>query len=80
MQFGPVKHYKDHKLLKQIGMRIKELRKQKKMTQLELSYQADCELQQIKRMEGGKHNSTISSISKVIQALDSTIQEFFNFD
>lgn len=50
------------------------------MTQLELSYQADCELQQIKRMEGGKHNSTISSISKVIQALDSTIQEFFNFD
>lgn len=60
---------KNRILIKAIGKRIKELRKEKGLSQEDLSYEADIPLSQIGRIERGETNPTISTLYVIAKAL-----------
>jgi len=61
-----------------IGIRIKELREQKDMSQKDLAYSADLDRSYIASVENGQRNISIVNIEKVSTALGVTLKEFFN--
>ncbi|MFN0048811.1 MAG: helix-turn-helix domain-containing protein [Cytophagales bacterium] len=61
-----------------IGLRIKELREKKEMSQKDLSYSADLDRSYIASVENGQRNVSIVNIEKIAFALNVTIKEFFN--
>ena len=69
---------KNKELLKALGERIRELRKQNKLTQEELSYKSDLMLSQIGRIERGETNPTISTLHVIADAIDVTLPELVN--
>ena len=62
----------------QIGIRIRELREAKKLSQQDFADAAELERSYITHVENGKRNITIDSLYKVINALEVTPQHFFN--
>lgn len=60
---------KNKVLIKAIGVKIKELRVSRKLTQEELAYEADVPLSQIGRIERGENNPTISTLFVLAEAL-----------
>lgn len=69
-----------HYLQRYIAQKVKYLRKQQNMSQEELSERADLGLKYINQLENQNVNLTIHSLEKVIDALEMTPEEFFNFD
>ncbi len=63
--------------LKQIGKRIAKYRKQKEMTQAELSDLCDMEQSAIARIESGNSNITALNLRKISNALDVAVKKFF---
>ena len=63
-----------------ISQKVKYFRIQNKMSQEELSEQAGLGLKYINQLENQNVNLTIHSLEKVIDALEMTPEEFFNFD
>jgi transcriptional regulator with XRE-family HTH domain len=60
-----------------IGLRIKKLREQKKISQLELSQIADLDRTYINSVENGRRNVSIVNIEKIAQSFGISIFEFF---
>lgn len=56
-----------------IGMRIRERRKELKLTQEQLAEKADMDYRSIGAIERGERNITIESLSKVANALDVSV-------
>lgn len=69
-----------HYLQRYIAQKVKYLRKKENMSQEELSERADLGLKYINQLENQNVNLTIHSLEKVIDALEMTPEEFFNFD
>ena len=67
-------------LQKYISQKVKYFRKQNKMSQEELSEQAGLGLKYINQLENQNVNLTIHSLEKVIDALQMTPEDFFNFN
>jgi ribosome-binding protein aMBF1 (putative translation factor) len=61
---------KNKALVKSLGKRIKELRKEKGLSQEDLSNEAEVPLSQIGRMERGEINPTISTLFVISKALE----------
>ena len=61
-----------------IGQRIKELRHSKKISQEQLALKADVDRTYMTSVENGHRNVSIIVIDKIIKALDTTYEEFFN--
>jgi transcriptional regulator with XRE-family HTH domain len=61
-----------------VGERITQLRKLRKVTQQNFSYEANIERSYLTNIEKGRKNISMSTLSKLIQALDVTPTEFFN--
>jgi len=61
-----------------IGLRIKELRETKDMSQKDLAYTADLDRSYIASIENGQRNVSIVNIEKIAVALGVTLKEFFN--
>jgi transcriptional regulator with XRE-family HTH domain len=61
-----------------IGIRIKELREIRNMSQKDLSYSSDLDRSYIASVENGKRNISIVNIEKIAKALDITLKDFFN--
>lgn len=61
-----------------IGLRIKELREQKKISQKDLAYTSDIDRSYIASVESGKRNISIVNIEKISLAMDVSVQYFFN--
>lgn len=61
-----------------IGNRIKELRNRKGLSQEEFADLAHIDRTYVTRLETGKRNVTISSLEKIIKALDTSYSDFFN--
>lgn len=61
-----------------IGLRIKELRDTKEMSQKALAYSADLDRSYIASIENGQRNVSIVNIEKIAVALGVTLNEFFN--
>ena len=65
--------------LKLFGKRIKELRKQKKLTQEQLGELVGIDYKQIGNIETGTYFTTMPTLEKIAAALEVEIFELFNF-
>ena len=64
---------------KKLGERIRELRKIKGISQLELAYDMDMSMNTISGIELGKISPKIETLRKIASKLDIEIAELFNF-
>ena len=64
-------------ILIKFGLRVKELRKEKKLSQEELSFKADLHRTYIGMIERAEKNITLINIEKIAKALDIKISELF---
>ncbi|MBQ8251508.1 MAG: helix-turn-helix transcriptional regulator [Alphaproteobacteria bacterium] len=64
---------------KKLGLRIKELRKEKKLSQEELADLSNLDRTYINSVENGRRNISIINIEKIANAFDLTLKDFFNF-
>ena len=65
--------------IKEIGNRIRELRKQQGMTQLDLASNSEIDERQIQRLERGHTSATLKTLIKVTHGLNVDFLEFFKF-
>lgn len=68
---------KDPVLLKKIGQRIRCLRKEQNLSQLELAVIMNNHAEQLGRIERGEINVTVGTLQKVAEGLNITIREIF---
>ncbi len=61
-----------------LGLRIKELRVLKKMTQNDLATECNFENASMSRIEAGKTNMTLRSLLKICKALEINMMELFS--
>lgn len=72
-------YYKDERFIKRFGQRLRELRKEKNLSQEELAWQTGFELSQIGRIERGEINTSISHVSAIAKVLKVKPEELFKF-
>ncbi len=63
-----------------IGLRIKELRTKKELTQEGLAWKAEINRTFMNHVENGRKNISIESLEKIITGLETNAKEFFNTD
>lgn len=63
---------------KKLGERIKELRKEKRLTQEKLAELAKVDPKSIIQIEAGKRNPTLKTINKIAQALKIPLSDLLN--
>ena len=71
------KSYRDEAGIKRLGLRIKEIREAKNITQEELVRQTGFELRQIGRIERGEISTSVSHVLKIAEALKVDAFELF---
>ena len=74
-----MKYIRDDKSVKKLGKRIKKLRMEQKVSQLQLAFEAGISREQLGRIESGKINTSVSNIFAIAKALNLPAQELFNF-
>ena len=67
----------DEKFLSRLGSRIRFLRQQQNMKQVDLALLCNFEKATMSRIESGKANITILTLGKICQALDVDMKELF---
>jgi transcriptional regulator with XRE-family HTH domain len=73
-------YHRDDDLLIKIGMRIRVLRTQKGLTQMDLAFKCnEIDYSQINRVELGKVNFSVSFLTLVAKALEVEPIELFKF-
>lgn len=68
-------YLRDTILLNKLGEKLKTLRESKGLTLEALSYEAEMELSQIHRIEKGKINASISTLSMICKGLGITLSD-----
>jgi transcriptional regulator with XRE-family HTH domain len=61
-----------------VGMRIKELRNNLKLSQEQLGFKAELDRTYITSVEAGKRNISVVALEKIIKALETDYSGFFN--
>ncbi len=62
-----------------IGLRIKELRIEKTLTQEAVAFKAEVDRTYMNHVETGKRNISIATLEKIVcNGLDTNFKEFFN--
>lgn len=61
-----------------VGLRIKEIRGQKKMSQEEVANTADMERSFMTHIESGRRNISVETLQRILSALGISFQEFFS--
>jgi len=61
-----------------IGLRLRELRTAKGLSQEKFSFKCDLDRTYIASIERGKRNVSIVNIEKIAKALDMSVLDFFN--
>jgi transcriptional regulator with XRE-family HTH domain len=67
----------DSEILKKFGNRVRELRKERNISQEELAYKADLHRTYIGMIERAEKNITLMNIEKIANALEVSIKDFF---
>ena len=62
-----------------VGKRIKELRNKLGISQEDLAFRSEIHRTYIASLEVGKRNVSIETLEKVVNALEVSLSEFFNF-
>lgn len=63
-----------------IGLRLKELRIEKAISQEKFSFICDLDRTYIASIEQGKRNVSIANIEKIAQAFEMSVYQFFKSD
>ncbi|PWK28645.1 DNA-binding XRE family transcriptional regulator [Arcicella aurantiaca] len=63
-----------------IGIRLKELRNEKGLSQEKFSFLCELDRTYIASIEQGKRNVSIVNIEKIAKAFDMSVYHFFNSD
>ena len=71
---------KDVKLLKQVGLRVRELRDAKGMSQFQLSVEADLTKNQVGRIERAERNTSLVTLGRIADALEVPLSNLFLFE
>lgn len=73
-------YYRDDEFLLKIGSRIRELRLERGLTQMDLAFKCnDKDYSQINRVELGKVNFSVSYLSLISEALNISPEELLKF-
>ena len=75
-----MKRARDDLLLKKIGSKISEIRKEQGISQSQLAFEASIPLMQVSRIERGVNNSSISTLSAIARALDVSLTEIVDVE
>ena len=67
-------------ILLKFGNRVRELRKEKNLSQEDLSYKADLHRTYIGMIERAEKNITLANIEKIANALGTSIDNLLKFD
>lgn len=70
---------KHNELQNYISHRIRECRKERKLSQEKLSESAGLGMKAIQNMENSKYDFKIQTLEKVIAALNISVEDFFQF-
>ena len=74
------KYYRDDDFLKKVGLRIRQIRTQKNITQENLAFECNyADFSQINRIELGKVNFSLSYLSLIAEKLEVPTSELLNF-
>ena len=65
----------DKELLKKLGKRISEIRKEKGLTQMELGFRCDIEKPNMNRIEKGGTNPTFLTLTKICRELEIDLED-----
>ena len=65
---------------KKLGLKIKELRKRKGLTQEELAELIQMEQNSISVMESGRNFPTLGTLEKIAKVIDVNLSDFFDYD
>ncbi|WP_262708017.1 helix-turn-helix domain-containing protein [Flavobacterium beibuense] len=63
-----------------LGIRIRQLRESKNMTQVELAHLCNFEKSNMNRIESGNTSTNTFTLYKICTALEISLQEFFSFE
>ncbi len=74
-----MEHVEIDKYIIEIGKRIRALRKEKKLTQLDLAIRSGIDERQVQRLERGHTSATLKTLIKISKGLDIDFIELFNF-
>lgn len=61
-----------------VGLRIKELRAQKEMSQEEVANTADMERSFMTHIESGRRNISVETLQRILSALGVSFKDFFD--
>ena len=61
-----------------IGLRIKELRTEKALSQEEVAWKSEVDRTFMNHVENGRRNLSVESLEKIINGLESSFPDFFN--
>lgn len=67
-------------IIDDVGKRIKELRNNLGLSQEKLALKAGIDRTYLAGIENGKRNATLISLEKIVNALEVTLSEFFNYE
>lgn len=67
----------DRDVLQSLGAKIRDWRKQKKLTQRELAYEANIPRAHLSKIENGQISFSILTLIKIAYGLEVTISELF---
>ncbi len=76
--YNKVKYKKEYKMAdirKLLGLKIKEIRQKRRMSQEELSFESELHRTYISDIERGNRNVSIKNIEKIARALKVSIKE-----
>ena len=68
------------KVLKQLGQRLKEKRKEANLTQEQLAEIVGIHPTYVGKLEGGKNNPSVKMVYKITRALKIKFCDIFDFD
>lgn len=74
-----MQNVKDNLFITSFGEKLRDVRKQRKMTQEQLAFEADIPISQVGRIERGEVNTTISTVSTLAKALKVHPKAMFDF-
>ena len=71
----PKKYLKDDEVLKRLGERIVELRKETGKSQNDLAYECGWDKPNLRKIEKGKTNPTVKTLIKICNAFNISLQD-----
>lgn len=70
----------EKQLLKKLGLRIKQLRTEKGLSQNKFGFEIEMEKSNVSRMEAGEHNVKIGTLLRVSKALEISLSDLLDIE